>query len=81
MPAHKKEAAGSSETSVVFTLSKLYAPRTRTNIGKLVTYLLSDLAAAGSQLVSKMPITVAAQSKARNIFARSNTEVVGLNPT
>jgi hypothetical protein len=28
-----------------------------------------------------MPITVAAQSKARNIFARSNTEVVGLNPT
>jgi hypothetical protein len=28
-----------------------------------------------------MTITVAAQSKAWNVFARSNTEIVGLNPT
>jgi hypothetical protein len=30
---------------------------------------------------STMPIAVAAQSKARNVFARSNTEIVGSNPT
>jgi hypothetical protein len=27
------------------------------------------------------PITVAARSKAWNVFARSNTEIVGSNPT
>jgi hypothetical protein len=27
------------------------------------------------------PIAVAAQSKARTVFARSNTEIVGSNPT
>jgi hypothetical protein len=27
------------------------------------------------------PITVAARSKARNVFVRSNTEIVGSNPT
>jgi hypothetical protein len=28
-----------------------------------------------------MPITVAERSKARNVFARLNTDIMGLNPT
>jgi hypothetical protein len=32
-------------------------------------------------LVKLRPITVAERSKARNIFARSNTRIVGSNPS
>jgi hypothetical protein len=32
-------------------------------------------------LISVMPIAVAERSKARTVFARSNTAIVGLNPT
>jgi hypothetical protein len=32
-------------------------------------------------LIHYKPIAVAARSKARTVFARSNIEIVGLNPT
>jgi hypothetical protein len=32
-------------------------------------------------LLIVLEITVAARSKARNVFARSNTEIMGSNPT
>jgi hypothetical protein len=33
------------------------------------------------RVFERTPITVAAQSKARNVFARWNTGIMGLNPT
>jgi hypothetical protein len=45
------------------------------------TTLSIDVRMANAWRIIEMPIAVAARSKARTVFARSNTEIVGSNPT
>jgi hypothetical protein len=49
-----------------------------TNHKQIGYYLVTEVILHETQL---RPITVAARSEARTVFARSNTEIVGSNPT
>jgi hypothetical protein len=48
-------------------------------IGKVMTYIISEVINFLQSCF--MPIAVAERSKARTVFARSNTAIVGFNPT